>query len=396
MKRLLAFFFAILLLISTAACSNISGYHVPEPLQYPDYTFKGTPTTDELRQTAVRAMRDLLSVQWFTAEDIGYNKEGSKKFFQHTKETLFGGVLYTGASSGMFQYLEFYNQKTGELDYPGTDDEMKEAIGSACADTLLWAWSTVCTSYTGGYFPATMVVNNGYVPVGDYTYNFGIDTFYKHPTDQIVKKNGTSVMTESYAKMLPADALISSTDNHALMVIEAPVVVRRANGSINAKDSYVMIQDQRGGIGAGFYDVEHEDYTVHHNGRISQQFTFAELMEKNYIPVTAKEFIGEKAYEKATVTASGGDSKAFSDISKITVSSNYPLAVVRLIVTDADGKESELEKILFHAYDKEGPAKEYELSELTKLSYINPVVAKCIRVEVTVSTGETFTPVDIK
>ena len=96
------------------------------------------------------------------------------------------------------------------------------------------------------------------------------------------------------------------------------------------------------------------------------------------------------------MTASGGDSKAFSDISKITVSSNYPLAVVRLIVTDADGKESELEKILFHAYDKEGPAKEYELSELTKLSYINPVVAKRIRVEVTVSTGETFIPVDIK
>ncbi len=396
MKRFLVLLLSILMLLSSVGCSQIFGYHVPEPLQYPDYVLEDGASPEQLRETAVRAMRDMLSLQWFTAEDIGYNKEGSKKYFQHAKDTLFGGVLYSGASSGLFQTLEFYDQKTGELKYPGTNDEMKDAIGSACADTLLWSWSTVCNSFTGGFYPSTMVVNNGYIPVGDYTYNYDIDTFYKHPSDQIVKTNGTKVMMESYAKMLPADALISTTQNHALMVIEEPVVVRYPEGTIKSEESYVIIQDQRGGIGAGFYDVEHEGYTVHHNGRIREKFTFAELLKENFIPITAAEFIGEDKYERAKVTTSGGDVNNFTDIPNITVKANYPIAVLKLIVTDNNGKEEILERVLFHAYDKEGAPREYDLGELTKLAYINPTVTKRIRVEVTVSTGEVFIPIDIQ
>ena len=58
-------------------------------------------------------------------------------------------------------------------------------------------------------------------------------------------------------------------------------MVYRDNGNIDLDESYIVIQDQRGGVGAGFYEVEHDGYTVHHSGRISHTFTFKELMELN-------------------------------------------------------------------------------------------------------------------
>lgn len=393
MKRILLLTIVLTLLFSFAGCSG--KYRAEEPLQYPNYTFSGTPTTDELRETAVRAMRDLLSVQWYTEDDISYYKKGSKTNFRYPKEMTFGGVIYSGASTGLLHFLEFYNSETGELSYPGSVDEMKESIGSACADSVLWSWSTVCNSISGGYYPTTMVYLNGFLPVGDYTYNRNTNTYYTCPTNDIIKNNGTEVMLDAYSKTLPADALISTTQDHALMVIEAPVVVYTGDNKIDPEQSYVMIQDQRGGDRGNYYDVEHDGYTVHHSGRISFKFTFQDLLDKNYIPVTAAEFIGEKAYEPATVTVEGGNVDSIAALKDSKIVSNYPIAVLNLIVKNSKGEETNIKRILINAASSNGPDKSYELKKLSILDSLDTEKYTSLKIEVVSSTGQRFTPVEL-
>ena len=123
--------------------------------------------------------------------------------------------------------------------------------------------------------------------------------------------------------------------------------------------------------------------------------TFQELFDKNYIPVTIAEFTGKKAYEKATVTTKGSDCTSFKDLIATTIESNYPLAFIDIVATDLFGKEVELDKILFHGASTSGPPRTYDLSQAEILKDINRIQYKNLRIEVTVSTGETFIPINI-
>lgn len=360
---------------------------VPEPLVYPNYTYTEAPTTQQLRQTAVQAARDLLSVQWCSPEGFGYYKEGSKKFFEYPQKMTFGGVMYSGASAGLFHFLEFYDSATGRFTYPGTADELKMEVGSACTDSLLWSWATVCNSFTGAYHPNELVVKNGFIPVGEYTYNQAIESFAMLSTEDIAKDNGEQTMAKSYAKMLPADILVSSTDIHSMMVIEEPFVLSAPDGSIDLKASYVMIQDQRGGVGSGFYEVEHEDYTVYHSGRISQKFTFAELLEKNYLPVTAAEFLGQDAYEAPQVTVDG-EATTLEEMQQLTVTANYPIAVININVLSRDGSMETLERIFFNGLSEDGVPRSYALAGAEALKNVDSTVYGRVIVEVVTSTGQ--------
>ena len=391
MKRFFALAATLLLLFSICGCS----YKVNNPLPYPNYLFEEAPDTTQLRETAVQAMRDLLSVEWCSADGLAYYKNGSKKHFQYPKDMTFGGVMYTGASAGLFHFLEFYNHETGKLEYPGTADELKMQIGSACADSLLWSWATVTNSTSGGFYPSTMVQKNGFIPVGEYTYSESLNSFYNLSTEAIIANNGTTTMAASYAAVLPADALVSSTDDHAIMAIEAPTVVYRDNGNIDLDESYIVIQDQRGGVGAGFYEVEHDGYTVHHSGRISHTFTFKELMEKNYIPVTTAEFIGEKPYDAPTVTVEGGEAATVQDLEGLTLVSNYPIAVININGADDKGNVTNVEKIFLGGASEHGAAKTYALKDAKLLSKLEDGKFVTAEIEVVSSTGKRFFPISL-
>ena len=118
MKKFICILLCLFLVISLAGCQ----YKVPDPMEYPDYTFDEPPTTDELRAMAVQAMHDILSIQWCTETEIRYRKNGpvNKKEFVHSPENTYAGLLYSTASTGIFQFFEYYNTKTGCLEYPGT------------------------------------------------------------------------------------------------------------------------------------------------------------------------------------------------------------------------------------------------------------------------------------
>lgn len=393
MKKLLCFTLAILLVLACTGCGSKASL----PKGYPDYTFDDTPTTEQLRETAVRAMRDLLSIEWTPAETISYfNTAGRDKQFDYKPGTTYGGLLYTGASSGLFHFLEYYDPETGVLTYPGSGDQLRKSIGSGCADSLLWAWATVSNSFSCGYYPSMMVYENGFLPVGDYTYDFDLKSYYTLPTQAIIKNNGEKIIYDSYTKVLPADALISSSVDHAMMVIENPTVVYDDKKSIDIENSFVIIQDQRGGTSKGFLEEEVDGRKVFYNSARHLKMTFKELLEKNYIPVTVAEFTGEKSYDKAEVKLQGEKCKKLEDAQSAVIESNYPIAVINMILTDNDGNEAVFDRVLIHSASTAGPARTYDLSEFDSLQTPDTENYKRLKIEVVISTGERFILVDVK
>lgn len=391
MKKFAVFLLITALLLSISGCS----YAVPDPIEYPDYTFTGTPDTDELRATAVRAMRDILSVQWCTEKEITYRKNGpvSNKQFVHEPRNTYAGLLYSTANAGLFQFLEYYNYETGCLEYEGTADELKLELGSSCADALLWAWSTVCNSISGGFYPVLMVPNNGYQIVGDYTYNTAVPSYNEMPSYAIIENNPVETIMDAYANVLPADALVTNSDNHAMMVIEAPTVVYLEDGSIDSENSYVMIQDQRAG-GSTFYDKVVDGHTLHFSGRTSAKYTFDELYEEDYIPVTTAEFLGIKEYEQADVTVQG-QCASIEELTNVTIEANYPLAVVNVLAVSPEGTQTVIARKMFGGSAMQGVPRTFAMREMKNIdagAYI--AEGTTIKVEVVVSTGERFIPIE--
>ena len=231
MKRIVALILLAGLCLGLCACGNqqsqqtaaseptqeVVTFFVPEPMEYPNYTFDGTPTTDELRQMAVQAMQDMLSIQWSVGKFVYYNKSGSVsgKFFSHVPEVIYAGMPYTNGASGLVQWMEFYDTETGRFSFEGTGAELNDLLGNSCAACVSSAWMTVCNSAVKGssatYYMTPM---NGYLPVGPYQSNYGISGYEQYPTDRICADNGQEVMYASYAAILPADALVSTPDVH--------------------------------------------------------------------------------------------------------------------------------------------------------------------------------------
>lgn len=389
---------ATMLAFTMIGCDSYAGYQVPSPMSYPDYTFDKEPDAMELRQMAVQAMKDLLTIQWHTETEITYRKSGpvNKKEFRHEPNNTYGGMFYSGASSGMFQFLEYYDFTTGCLRFPGDSSDLKSSLGSSCADTLLWAWSTVCNSFTGGYYPIMMVPQNGYCIVGDYKLKENIKTFYEYPSYTVIRENGDDVILDAYSKMLPADALITNSDNHAMMVTEAPTVVFLEDGTIDTANSFVMIQDQR--AGGETYKRDVDGHTVYYSGRTDGKYTFNELLKEDYIPVTTQEFLGLKEYEKAQVSVNPEIPESWEDILNSEITSNYPLAVINTYLIEADGNRVALDKKLFGGYADHGVPFSCKISEIEPLTRLDR--SKCdgckLELEVVVSTGERFSPIQFQ
>ena len=178
-----------------------------------------------------------------------------------------------------------------------------------------------------------------------------------------------------------------------MMVIEAPVIIYLKDGTIDTASSYVMIQDQQTG-GSSAHREEIDDVKIQYCGRISAKYTFDELYEKNYIPVTAAEFIGEKPYDKAVVNVSDPNCNSMNALADLTVDTNYPLAVINLINIDEKGNKTILGRTVFGGTLMQGVPRTYKISEMDGFEYLSPAAGSKIQLEVVVSTGERFYPIE--
>ncbi|MBP5288244.1 MAG: hypothetical protein J6Z79_00035, partial [Clostridia bacterium] len=288
-----------------------NGKRVADPMKTPLYTFDHTPTVDEMRAMAVRAMRDELSVQWYTPTTISFNKASGAAVGQktYTADKVYAGLPYTSAGIGIFQFLDYYNARSGELLY--TDSEtFNETIGNTCASSAAWGLFSVCTSLRGRCISRYLTKSNGYIPLGIIDYDDSITDFKDKTTPSILEVLGADDANRrtwayrAYAEIQPGDLLVYSEGDdaggHTMMAIEDAHVETNSSGYINGYYSYVMIQDQRDGKFAG---TASDGSSLSYFGRTSKKIYFNELYDGGYIPVTTAEFLGEKPYETASVYA---------------------------------------------------------------------------------------------
>ena len=436
MKKLIALFLAALVVFSMAACGgekkeepaptktqikDPTGFVVPSPMtERPVYTVSENPTTEELRQTAVRAMHDMLAIQWSVPNGFMYNKTGavSHKDYIYNPDTVYCGLPYADGQTNLYVWLEYYDMETGRLRMEGDGQWLNSNLGNTCAGSLMWAWSTVCDSLTGKYVNTSMVPKYGCIPVGDYKIQNDtiLDVYSEeaggYSTAMICAENGLAVMLESYAQIKMADAITNSKSEHTMMVIEDATVVRDADGNVDPIQSYVILQDQAAGTSANasqfFEDVNADGTTYLYTGRtgpIAVKMTFKELFDATYIPVTTAEFLGLETYAKPEVKVSNEKIANFEDLYAGVITCNYPMSMFKLIATDAKGNKTDIAAIYFDRYDvqgsaagmMDGKARNYKISgdRLLIESAVEELASGTYTItgEVTAPNGEIFTPI---
>ncbi|MBQ3865493.1 MAG: hypothetical protein II776_01225, partial [Clostridia bacterium] len=158
-------------------------------------------------------------------------------------------------------------------------------------------------------------------------------------------------------------------------------------------ESYVMMQEQAAN------DIEDTSSGVKmiRCGNPEKKYTFADLFNKGYIAVTTAEFLGQAAYEPCRVTFEG-DGNTLEGITAGTFRSNYPMAVLRVILR-ADSGDTVLKQILFSRADiGSGRALDFTLTgegaALDRDRRVPSSGAYTLSVEITTATGEVFTPVE--
>lgn len=406
MKKLISVFL-MLSLVLTVGCSakepaaqepaeivtaREPDYTVNNPMPRPDYSQEANPSADQLRATALQAMQDFVSLAWTPDKYYTYKNPYDivTKQFQFVPEVTFGGLPYTNAHTGLFQWYAFYDEETGIMSYPGDGMAWSAELGSVCADTILWSWSTVVNSVGGSFNTFTMTPEYGFIPVGDYVIPEGILDYRNHSTERICADNGMEAILEAYAQMQPADALVSTPDGHAVMVVKLGEVVRKEDGTVDPEQSTVFICDQRGGSGNYFYEEEIGGETLLLSGRTNYEYTFAKLYSLSYIPVTNEEFLGISGYETPEVTFEGS-TESFAQFLEGSISTKYLLATLEVV--DAQTGE----RVAIAIYRKSDTGKNrgcdgftYDLSKLQDTQ-----ITSSVKVIATLATGHSFTVAEI-
>ena len=308
------------------------------PMVMPEYKIPENYTADDLRALCVKAMRDILSIPWTADKTYEYHNKWDlpKKLFSFGPGMQYACLPYANAHTGIFQWYYHYDQETGVMSFPGDGQVWGETLGTVCANCILWAWSIVSNSMAGKFHSFTMSPAYNFQYPGDIDVPAEIEDFRNHSTELICKANGDEKILESYAAMLPADGLISTPQVHAVMVVENPVVVRNVDGTINAEQSTVMIQDQRGGQGDGFYERECDGTTLHFSGRIDHIYSFKQLLDWCYIPVTCLELQGKRPVEKVWLKFEGSTASAREMLAG-KIKTNYLLCTVEALIVKPDG-----------------------------------------------------------
>lgn len=360
-------------------------------------------TEDELRDIVVDFMKLQLTFaytpEFEDTDSYQYYIKNLKKYYgfsgckiKFEEGKYYGGVPYTGSAAGnMYRWLPFYDADTGVMDwtpivnsarlneedgdivYPDVGSAL---FGNSCSAACYWAWGRVSNSlgsaWTSGWVPA-----KGFVKVGEYTLANN-DKNHGDSTKKVCKANGTAVMYEAYASMKKADGLVRT--GHAIMNVADPVVVYKADGSIDGNKSYLCIAEQQayfltdapenGGIelysplgGEGLtYRVMGNYWGSVVNGQVKDmEWSFKELYDQGFLPFTAPELVGKNPVEKATVTFSHKkDTITMGELGLSKVTSNYSISDVHFTVRDADGTETYIGMYAKQA----GTLAAYKVSEL--------------------------------
>ena len=186
-----------------------------------------------------------------------------------------------------------------------------------------------------------MVVSNGFLRVGPYTYDDKLENITSPNANSVAicEANGKQVMFQSYAQLQPGDGLVYyTTAGHVVMCsCQAHVEYIEGTDRIDGENSYITIihQAQKWLEGTG----ESGDAYLYKSG-VDEKQTFEKLFSSHYLPFTFAEFQGTHPIEETKCTFSIPENhvtvtRLFTGI----VTSNYGISDNYAVVRDGQGKE---------------------------------------------------------
>ena len=318
-----------------------------------DYHPPLTPGQEKLRNRVVEEMNAMGLIEWELRNDLIHTCTCALAECNgvYNDSTLYIGIPYNHKGSSL-ERMKFVMDEEGyikdwlyELEpYDGFDLYM----GNDCSTAVAHAWWTVSNS-TDFYRVTYMVPQNaknchvgtgradsGIIPVGDYEYEMSLTKGY---TIYAVEATGEQRMCRAYASMRKGDAYayIGEPGGHTRMAAADPVVFYNQAGEIDPNYSYVLSSEQ-----GGARDIESPTgQTIHTAWRVNYKFTFANLLEKGFVPVTCEELLtGEM--EPATCEIQNS-ADGYAGMYDGLVKANYFLDSVDLEIKNAEG-----ETVFFH------------------------------------------------
>lgn len=281
----------------------------------------------DLRKAIVDYMRSMSAVVWTPNEDFSLNGDhntwGVNLNFK--KGQTYYGLPYTRAFSGLEDFSKYIENGV----YKGPCGSYDTMPGNNCSSSCDQSWRRYIVSNTEATYTYVPGFGNKTIaPVGDYEYPTGNRDTYK-----IISQNAQEKIFEAYALCKPADAIVKWSDaksaGHARMIAAEAVVVRNAQGKINAGRSHLIVIEQTNKL-----------TTVNGNQStwlVDKVYTFSELLADGYVPVTP------------TVLAEGGelkvkliDGNTSENIGKMlagTIETNCSISSLEMVVSDENGNK---------------------------------------------------------
>jgi len=266
---------------------------------------------------------------------MDYTKEKSyTKTLIYRPGVTYFGLPYVSHHNGVeafSKYLDANKVYTGPTTYD-------RCLGVTCAPAIKVAYRTVSPTVSFGGTPNILPhARKGTVAVGDYQWDMDTPANATLTKDIIVKSSSNAVL-EAYAQLQPADTIASrfyvgsSIDGHARLVSSKPVIVRTGDRKIDPRRSYLHVIEQ-----CGSFDKEAAHKTT---WRLNKKYTFADLIGKDYVPLTLEEFkTGKFAPAQVEVT---GLKKTVNITSNNeldgSITSNFLINEVDAMIYRADGR----------------------------------------------------------
>jgi len=280
-----------------------------------------------LGEKAVNYMKTMASVKWTTGAPlkvtypIGGGREMSLTYKTGVEYT---GMPYVGVYEGTLDEFNSY-VKNGVYTPPA---HAVPYVGNDCSSSVHQAWSLI---YPVNFRSAQYAVSTlhsgalGVVQRGDY--NLG--TVPVTDTNTVLKLNGKDKMFEAYAELGAGDGLVRlSYGSHMRMVSAAATVVKNGD-KIDGDKSFVTVVEHAG----TFKQSDTSTWTVDY------KYTFNQLFNEYYLPITCVALVEGKSYEPAFETPGLPDAENLGGGLHGVIVSNYRIEKVVIKVTDSEGEE---------------------------------------------------------
>lgn len=336
MKKSISLLLAIILLLSLPACGSKKS--------------DIDPVLAQRRDSAESYMRSMLSVLWSPEEDIFYtfaNKSNPKdapadKQILLKSDRVYQGLPYSYAGSTLASFLEYADEPDSngirairDLPWQALNGSSKRArIGNDGSSSIYLAWAQIGKSFNL-VSTSEMVHERGYLHVGQY--ESPVDS--NKGSDQICRDNGKQTMFAAYTQLQKADALVASLESggHAMMAVTVNPVYAK-DGTIDGQASTVTVLEQSKEYVLGEekrYD-EQLKKDVYLISGVDLVYTFQQLFEGGYLPITCKEFIDPAPLSEVQITDSNVNSTA-DVFANGFIDCTYPIDTVTITVTDESG-----------------------------------------------------------